>query len=77
MLLARTLLLLLAFVLLSPSAWAQETRDIQILVDGTPRRALLVNNFGPGQAVGLSNTNANSSNRARARSMSDSLLDGD
>ena len=51
MLLARALLLLLAFVLLSPSAWAQETRDIQILVDGTPRRALLVNNFGPGQAV--------------------------
>jgi polyhydroxybutyrate depolymerase len=51
MLLARALLLLLAFVLLSPSAWAQETRDIQILVDGAPRRALLVNNFGPGQAV--------------------------
>ena len=51
MLLARALLLLLAFVLLSPSAWAQETRDIQILVDGAPRRALLVNNFGPGQTA--------------------------
>ena len=51
MLLARALLLLLAFVLLSPSARAQDTRDIQIVVDGTPRRALLVNNFGPGQAV--------------------------
>ena len=51
MFLARALLLLLAFVSLGPSARAQDTRDIQILVDGTPRRALLVNNFGPGQAV--------------------------
>ena len=51
MFLARALLLLLAFVLLSPSARARDARDIQVLVDVTPRRALLVNNFGPGQAV--------------------------
>ena len=51
MLFARALLLLLAFVLLSPSARAQDARNIQIVVDGTPRRALLVNDFGPGQAV--------------------------
>lgn len=51
MFIARALLLLFFLVLLSPSARAQETREVSFLVEGTPRRALLVNGPGPGQTA--------------------------